>query len=410
MHRIDSATAEADKFGSGKDGWTEGEPGTTPPTETTDDWFDGVQEEICNVIENTGIALVKNTRDQLSDAVNVMLHRAALMSTWSRLTNQKLFTLRSVIHDAYSGNLFACGVADGTDAYMLRSLDGGMTWNEMANPQNLNLYAIAASDTGVLAAVGANAGTYPYCISSLNGGTSWTQRTLTATTLDLWDIIWANGLFVAVGRDGTPDGTVFTSPDGITWTKRTYTSSEGLYSVAYSQTLGLFCAVGDNYLSDIKAATSSDGITWTERSTGISIGELYSICWSEFLQLFVAVGQDIGSYPVIGTSPDGITWTQRTTGLIDISGDLNAVISVEDARVLVAVGQHLNNNTVESFLSVDGITWAHHNLVVNNGIGTLETARSLAIDSDHGAIFMSGGAVGGAPGATLARLPLPKAF
>lgn len=65
MHRIDSSTAEVDKFGAGKNGFTEGTPGVTPATETTDDWFDGVQEEICNVIEGNGGTLVKGTRNQL---------------------------------------------------------------------------------------------------------------------------------------------------------------------------------------------------------------------------------------------------------------------------------------------------------------------------------------------------------
>lgn len=76
MHRIDSATAEADKFGAGKDGFTEGTPGVTPATETTDDWFDGVQEEICNVIEGNGGTLVKGTRTQLRDIIRNLVGAA----------------------------------------------------------------------------------------------------------------------------------------------------------------------------------------------------------------------------------------------------------------------------------------------------------------------------------------------
>ncbi len=76
MHRIDSATAEADKFGAGKDGFTEGTPGVTAATETTDDWFDGVQEEICNVIEGNGGTLVKGTRTQLRDIIRNLVGAA----------------------------------------------------------------------------------------------------------------------------------------------------------------------------------------------------------------------------------------------------------------------------------------------------------------------------------------------
>lgn len=69
MHRIDNAYRVVDKFGAGQDGFTEGAPGITAPTGVTDDWLDGVQEEICNVIEGNGGTLVKGTRNQLLAAI-----------------------------------------------------------------------------------------------------------------------------------------------------------------------------------------------------------------------------------------------------------------------------------------------------------------------------------------------------
>ena len=76
MHRIDSTNVEADKFGAGKDGFTDGDPGVTAATDTTEDWFDGVQEEICNVIEKNGGTLVKGTRDQLYDILRAPVGEA----------------------------------------------------------------------------------------------------------------------------------------------------------------------------------------------------------------------------------------------------------------------------------------------------------------------------------------------
>jgi len=35
MHRIDTTTKSIDKFGAGKHGYTNGTPGTTPPTEAS---------------------------------------------------------------------------------------------------------------------------------------------------------------------------------------------------------------------------------------------------------------------------------------------------------------------------------------------------------------------------------------
>lgn len=52
MHRIDTKTAQKDKFGAGKNGFTRGNPQTgTPATDLDDDYFDMLQEELCSVVE-----------------------------------------------------------------------------------------------------------------------------------------------------------------------------------------------------------------------------------------------------------------------------------------------------------------------------------------------------------------------
>ncbi|WGK58684.1 hypothetical protein [Pantoea sp. SS70] len=51
MHRIDTSTAQVDKFGTGKNGFTGGNPQTGElPTALDENFFDSVQEEICNII------------------------------------------------------------------------------------------------------------------------------------------------------------------------------------------------------------------------------------------------------------------------------------------------------------------------------------------------------------------------
>ena len=74
MHRIDTPTAQKDKFGAGKNGFTRGNPQTgTPATDLDDDYFDKLQEELCAVVEESGEELDKGKHNQLLTALRALL-------------------------------------------------------------------------------------------------------------------------------------------------------------------------------------------------------------------------------------------------------------------------------------------------------------------------------------------------
>ncbi|WP_234099660.1 hypothetical protein [Enterobacter roggenkampii] len=74
MHRIDTPTAQKDKWGAGKNGFTDGDPATgIKATSLNAALFDSVQEEICNVIEKNGITLDNSKNDQLFAAIQAMI-------------------------------------------------------------------------------------------------------------------------------------------------------------------------------------------------------------------------------------------------------------------------------------------------------------------------------------------------
>lgn len=86
MHRIDTSTAQKDKFGSGKNGFTGGNPQTGElPTALDADFFDSVQEEIAAVIEAAGITLAKANNAQLLAAMKSLVGPG-------RLLNVQVFT------------------------------------------------------------------------------------------------------------------------------------------------------------------------------------------------------------------------------------------------------------------------------------------------------------------------------
>lgn len=73
MHRIDTPTAQKDKFGAGKNGFTRGNPQTgVPATDLDDDYFDSIQEEIAGLVEASGLALDKADRGQVLKALKLL--------------------------------------------------------------------------------------------------------------------------------------------------------------------------------------------------------------------------------------------------------------------------------------------------------------------------------------------------
>lgn len=120
MDRISTASKAVDLFGAGKHGFKNGDLalGITP-TDFNADWFNGVQEELLNVIEAAGLVPAAATRNQL------LLALAALFLKRDGSTAMT-GALRGKQGAASAGNANNCGFAfDGDpDSGMFNSADG----------------------------------------------------------------------------------------------------------------------------------------------------------------------------------------------------------------------------------------------------------------------------------------------
>jgi hypothetical protein len=157
-------------------------------------------------------------------------------------------------------------------------------------------------------------------VQVLSGGTTWTPR-VSGTTQKLEAVAWTGSQFVAVG-----DSAVLTSPDGITWTRRTV-SPGSLTTVVWT---GAQLVAAGNIV-----VTSPDGINWTLRSSG---NNFRALAWNGSLLIGVSSN---GIY----SSTDGVSWIQRRN-----STSLRAVTWA--GSMFVAVG-----DDGISFVSTDGISW-----------------------------------------------------
>jgi hypothetical protein len=161
-------------------------------------------------------------------------------------------------------------------------------------------------------------------------GISWTDRSF-STDNELYGIAYGNSTSVAVGDYGT----VLSSGDGILWAKATSNTENHLYGVAHGN--GLFVGVGERG----KILSSTDGNTWIDRGFSTD-SALYGITYGN--GKFVVVG-DRGK---ILSSTDGNTWTDR-----DFSTDSAFYGITYGNDTFVAVGE---GGTI--LTSSDGTAWA----------------------------------------------------
>jgi hypothetical protein len=123
---------------------------------------------------------------------------------------------------------------------------------------------------------------------------------------------------VAVGAGGS----ILTSADGLTWTKRPGHTRRELKAVAHNPGKWIAVGAGGTILSSL------NGTFWTRRASGTT-GDLQDVAGNGSGWVAVGTGGTIVS------SPDGVTWTARASGT---THDLHAVTGSGSGWVAVGGG------------------------------------------------------------------------
>lgn len=174
-------------------------------------------------------------------------------------------------------------------------------------PQGHNLIAAASGD-GVIVAVGER-GT----VLRSRNGVDW-QISAIGADYTLWDVVWGDGQFVAVGGEWGQEAfshgnsVVLSSTDGRLWTERHRTDGVTLRSVVWS---------GEWYVSlgfGSVGLTSDDGVSWNEHNLEEDMSDTVDVAWTGLE--YVAVGDSHVSGDRVSSyvSEDGISWERFSMG------------------------------------------------------------------------------------------------
>lgn len=219
--------------------------------------------------------------------------------------------------------------------------------------------------------------------------TTWAEVPLNSDVFGyepVYDAEWVDGILYAVGSSNEEEGefasfrgTVWRSPDGITWERTATVSDPGsvMYAIAGFDTT--LVAVGEIMLDGSYGAiwTSHDGDTWMrvphdDDIFGGSNGQ------SQILEVtaggpgFIAVGflcddcdNRFAGQPTVWVSENGENWT-RLPFLENSAGVINDIASQDGTLVAVGSVSSESGVTAAIWTSDDGYTWER---VVFGGAG-----------------------------------------
>jgi hypothetical protein len=181
-------------------------------------------------------------------------------------------------------------------------------------------------------------------------GTSWTLNS-SVTLASGWAVVdWNSSQFLTMSTNN-----VLTSPDGVTWTRRTdFTtkfSGRQIYGLAFGGSTYVVCGTVSGSAPTVGTSTDA-GVTWTLQ-TGPAWGTgkiAYAAAWNGTTFLICGTSNNAA------TSTDGVTWTNQT-GLATAAGASGtslyaAVLGTKFYVVVTGTGGGVAQSS-------DGVTWSH---------------------------------------------------
>jgi len=205
------------------------------------------------------------------------------------------------------------------------------------------------------------------------------------TANTLFGVTFTNGLFVAVGANGT----ILSSPNGMNWTARSPSANFTNTLRAVTAGGGQFVAVGENG----SIVSSANGTSWTERPQGSGYS-FVDVAYGGGQFSAIGPGPQVpsgegGGYTIttnlIFTSPNGAAWLQQSAPVYNANSFLDAIA--------YGNGRFLINEGGQMIESLNGVNWNRIAPFATDPIGKLKFAQgrffqgnvqSIRVSTDNG--------------------------
>lgn len=379
---------DADKYGTGKDGFQDGDPDNLPlpilPSTMQSDMTNSWTEEIAATVESTGSELDADDVHQMARCVHGAVERLAI-SNMPTLGGNGEENMNTVRHgrdqfDPDRGLFLVVGSAGRVWA----TEDGAVFETYAWFDQSKEITALVWYPTITRWVAGGQDG----AIGLSTNGDNWVEQTNPKSD-GLQAMAYGNGVVVAVGANGC----LLTTTDGTTWQPQSAGTSEILRQVTYNATLDRWFVVGDQGV--VRWSDGGDLITWTTIDLLVTT-RFRSIATRASDGMMIIVGDEGEVY----ASKDGVTWDANVVASVD--GGANGAPILLDvawtrAGLAIAVGiEHsLATGASRFWTTTDaGKTWNAHKPTFDDpddrqrSVAVADSPRS--VDPNNGVVVTIG--------------------